>query len=480
MRSNEDFDIGQEGIDTQYERDYINYRPKINYEKPQTDGSSGLSADTASQPDLLEEIGESSIISVWEDVVDIIGKINDTEKNVREKLNDSFVPISPRFQEAVKKAAERIGYSEITDRIPFELYKKTFENPESPDSSLIQDIYEEYTSDVQGNLNAELYTDVIEVKNDWGDMVEFVKKGLFAQVVPMDKVPRDISMDDTNLIQVEEKEEAMLEEYAALLKLRKVNEEIYMQLSSSEYGSDRYHQSVQELDDTKREIVKIEKRLFTKTEMVDLVRRKASDTEDSIDLIENSIDFDPYEGDKYEVLYGLLKQFGSKEKMQTGVRKMQAILKLSVDGKKMISGTMKSNLRGIAGGASKRRINRTLINGVHLRNEVFADVYDVMKHLDGVPNNSNFESMINHITDGVQQAELMYHQQASDFYKIHGMDAQLRNDKVVSLIDKDMARSTYKLMGNVLGYTKDVNQTWPAEENLSQWLNDFMEHTKLV
>ena len=75
---------------------------------------------------------------------------------------------------------------------------------------------------------------MIEVKNDWGDMVEFVKKGLFAQVVPMDKVPRDISIDDTNLIQVEEKEEAMLEEYAALLKLRKVNEEIYMQLSSSE------------------------------------------------------------------------------------------------------------------------------------------------------------------------------------------------------------------------------------------------------
>ena len=96
MRSNEDFDIGQEGIDTQYERDYINYRPKINYEKPQTDGSSGLSADTASQPDLLEEIGESSIISVWEDVVDIIGKINDTEKKLSEKLKDSFVPVSTR------------------------------------------------------------------------------------------------------------------------------------------------------------------------------------------------------------------------------------------------------------------------------------------------------------------------------------------------------------------------------------------------
>lgn len=480
MRSNEEFEIGQEGIDTQYERDYINYRPKINYTRPEADDSSGLSADTASQPDLIEEISESSIISVWEDVVEVIKTIDDTEQKLSEKLRDVSVPIPPVSLEAVKKAVTNMGYSEITDRIPFDLYKKTFEKPDSPDSVLIQDLYEDYMSDVEGQLNAEIYTDVIEMQNDWKDILEFIKKALFAQIVSIDKVPKEISIDDASLTEVREKEQAMLHEYSTILKLRQVNEEIYMQLSQNEYGSGRYYKSIEDLDSAKRQVMNLEKRLFTKAEIVDLVERKASDTQDSIDLIANSIDFDPYEDDRYEILYGLLKQFPSKDAMQKGMRKMQAILKLSVDGKKMTTNTMQSSLRGIASRASKQRINKTLVNGVHLRNEVFNEVYDIMKHLDGIPNNSNFESMINHITDGVGQAENMYRQQASDFHKIHGMDAQLRNDKVISVIDKDMARSTYKLMGSVLSYVRDINQTWPTESNLSEWLKDFMEHNKLT
>ncbi|MDK2600726.1 hypothetical protein QO179_24840 [Bacillus stercoris] len=76
----EEFDIGGQGIDTQYERDYINYRPKIKYTTPLIDSTFGSSVDTAGQPQ-LDQINDSSIISVWEDVVDVINSIDDLEKN---------------------------------------------------------------------------------------------------------------------------------------------------------------------------------------------------------------------------------------------------------------------------------------------------------------------------------------------------------------------------------------------------------------
>lgn len=476
--SDELFDIGGQGIDTQYERDYINYRPKITYTSPLIDSTYGLSADTASQESELDQIGDSSVISTWEDVIDVLTEIDKLEEQLSETLKDISVPIPASFQDDIKKAAEKLEYPGITDSIPFALYKKSFDFP-SPESSLIQDMFEEYMSDVNGNLNGELYADVMEIKQDWVDVTDFIKKGLFTQIVSLDKVPTDLDKENPALIEIKEKEEAMADEYARLLRLRSINEEIYYQLSESEYGSERYYQAVKDLDDTRRQVVNLEKKLFTKTEVVDLIGRKASDTSDSVSLITNSIDFDPYEEDKYEVLYGLLKQFKTKESMTTGLKKMQAVLKLSVDGKKNNTDSLKLNLRGIAGRTTKRKINQTLVNGIHLRNEIFGEVYDIMSNIDGIPSSENFEMMADHISDGVQQSESMYRQQASDFYKVHMMDASLRTEKLVSLIDKDAARSTYKLLGGVVNYTKDVNTSWPAEDQMSTWLNDFMEHSKI-
>lgn len=479
MSRNEDFNIGSQGIDTQYERDYINYRPVIDYTTGMIDSTSGLSADTASQQE-LEEITQVSIISVWEDIVDLIQQVNTVEETLSDKLEDISVSVGATFQEAVKDAAEELGYTDFTDTIPFELYKLTFESPESPGSSLIQDIYEEYLSDVTGNLNGELYADVAEIKNDWKDMLEFIQKGLFTQIVSIDKVPTELTTDDARLDEIHEQEKQMAEEYAALLKLDTVNTAIYEQLYAQEYGSDRYYESVKEMEETRRELINMEKKLFTKAETVDLIERKASDTSDSIELITNSIDFDPYDESKYEVLYGLLKQFSTKSDMQTGLRKMQAVLKLSVDGKKTVTDAMKLNLRGIAGNATKKKINRTLVNGIQLRTGVFNEVYDIMNYLDGIPNSGDFETMATHIADGIQQAELMYQSQASDFYKIHSMDSELRTDKLASVIDKDAARSTYQLIDKVLAYAKDIDTSWPTEDKLSSWLNGFMEHSNLT
>lgn len=474
----EEFNIGGQGIDTPYERERINYRPSITYTPPVIDSSYGSSVDTASQ-ESLEEIGDTSIMSLWEDVVDVIQKVDSVESNLSEKLKTFKAPVSSFYQEAIQKAAEELGYQGITDNIPFSLYRETFSLPPSPETALIQDAFEEYASDVNGQLNAELYADIAEIKNDWKDMLEFIKKGLFAQLVSIDEVPSDLSTSDSALEVIQEKEALMRDQYAQVLKVRKLNEQIFMQLSTVEYGSDRYFQSVKDLDDIKREQVNLEKKLFTKTEVVDLIERKASDTDDNVELIENSIDFDPYKEEKYEVLYGLLKQFNSKESMQRGIRKMQAILKLSVDRRKIDTNDVKDNLRGIAGSKTKRRINKTLVNGIHLKNEVFGEVYDIMNHLDGVPDNENFDVMANYLSEGIAHAEELYKAQASDFYKIHAMDSQLRSDKLVGLIEKDTARSTYKLMDKVIAYSNDVNQTWPSDAELSTWLSEFMQHGEI-
>jgi hypothetical protein len=100
--------------------------------------------------------------------------------------------------------------------------------------------------------------------------------------------------------------------------------------------------------------------------------------------------------------------------------------------------------------------------------------------LDGIPNNNDFDTIATHISDGIYQADIIYKSQASDFYKIHRMDNELRSNRLTALIHKDAARSAYKLMGSILNYSENVNNSWPNENELSKWVKDFMENSNLT
>lgn len=469
--------IGGPGIDTQYERDLINYRPDISYEKPMVNTKGGLSTDTASQKQELKKINNSiPLTSLWGEVVDVINKINNLEEQLSTKLKDVSSKFPSRRAVDIIGAAERLGY-QITDSIPFELYKETFNHLGSGDAEIIKDAYEDYQADVSGILVAELYADAKEMQQDWEDMIPFINKGLFGQVVSEGKYPTSIKKDDTNLQAIQSSDQQISEEYAQALKLAKVNEEIMYHLMTNEYGSDRYYQIEEELKNDRRRLDNLRRKINTRNEILDLIRRKASNASDGAEFINNSIDFSPYKGKEHDVLYHILRQYAGKEDMAQGLRKLQAVLKLSIDNKKTSINGTKGNLRGIAGRHTKNKINRTLVNGIHLRNEIFGDVYDIMQYFDGVPKNRTFEDVANHIAQGTTQAEDSYHSQSMDFYKIHSMDAELRNRKLKGLIDKDSARSIYKMIEGVLKFIRQSGK-WPSKDNLSQWFDGFLEYYK--
>lgn len=478
----DEFDIGSSGIDTQYERDYINYRPNIQYTPPSGNAGQGLYADTANQSQngvITDNVSGASAINTWNTVVDTVNKINQLVNTLSSKLQNVSVPIPASKQPIVQQAAQELGIQGITDSIPFNVYKGTFSNPTSPPAIIIQNTYEDYMADVNGSLNGEIFTDVMEMQNDWVDMMDFIKRGLFAQIVPLNQTPTSFTTDDSNLDGIKAAEGQLDATYAQLLLILRVNQQIFDQVSITSYGTQDYYDALAQLNDVKRQIEMLEKKLFTKAEVVDLVSRKASDTTDTITLLNNTVDFDPFDGDKYQLLYGILRQFPTRDAAVTGMKKMMALLKLSIDGKITNTKSKRETLRGMAGSTNKRKINNVLVNGIHLRNEVSNDVYDIMNNLDGIPSVDTFNVVAGHITDGVTQAEKMYNQQTSDFYKMHVMDSNVRTSKIASVIDKDAARSTYQLLNMVVNYTQNVNATWPNEASLSAWLMDFMSHNNI-
>lgn len=475
MRSKHTKNYGGAGVDTQYERDYINYKPKIEYnpeklyEKYQLDEK-----DIAGG--YLTEIVTSNIADALNESVVAIERIRNIEVKMSELLKDYIAYVE--LDDEIRKAARNLGFETLTDGIPFALYKESFNHPLSIDAYTIQEAFERYTSDVNGNLLAEMYADVAEISNDWASMENFIKVGLLAQLTDVNKLPKELTTDGSEILAIREIERQLTEQYAGELKIKSVSQEAYLTLAKTKYGSNEYYTAVAEYDSSKRRLMNLEKKLFTKTEIVDLIERKASDTNEALDFIEQVFDYQAFGDEKYDILYNVLRQYDSKTDAVEGLSKINVLLKLSVDGKNDTTNEMKNTLRGLAGYENKSKINQNLINGVHLRNEVFTSVYDTLKNIDGVPNAGSFGSILNHISDGVNEAEKRYQLQLSDFYKVHTMDSELRNNKMVSVIDKDAARSTYKIVSEVIAYMNEENRSYPNPAKLSTWLTEFMEQAK--
>lgn len=472
----EDKIIGGFGIDTQYERDYINYRPKIEYNNPKRNAGE-LSVDTDSQrTDDLEEANSPVVVSTWERAVDILNDLDDVEQELSEKLKDVTAKIPEKHLVMVREAAKKFDQT-VDNDIPFGLYKATFTYPGSREAVLIQDVFEDFHSDVGGMLNAELYADVIEMKNDWSDMITFIKRGLFLQIVGGEKLPAATSNEDDNLEYIHEAEKEMINNYLTALKTDKTNGDQYRKLYIEAFESDAYFEAMKEYQNGERNTKMLEKRIHALWETGEQVNTKAAAATRAIKLIKGTIDFKPYSEKEYDILYHMLKQYRDKQGLMNGLKKVKAIVKLSVDHKKASVNELKENARGIAGRKMKQKINNSLANGIHLRNEISIDVHDLLEHFDGVPDEKGFEIMANHIATGLKQANQVYGDQSSDFYKAHAMDAKLRDSKIKGLIDKDASRQIYRILGEVSEHADDVGK-WSEETELGAWLTGFMENRK--
>lgn len=474
--SEEDKIIGGFGIDTQYERDYINYRPKIEYNNPNRNAGE-LSVDTDSQrANDLEEANSPVTVSTWERTIGILDDLDNVEKELSDKLKDVTAQIPDKHVAMVREAANKFGQP-VDNVISFGLYKATFSYPGSREAVLIQDIFEDFHSDVGGMLNAELYADVVEMKNDWSDMITFIKRGLFLQIVAGDKLPASTSTEDDNLEYIHEAEKEMIDNYLTALKTDKTNGDRYRKFLIESFESEAYFEAAKKHQDGERNTKMLEKRIHALWETGELVNTKAASATKAIKLIKGTIDFQPYSKKEYDILYHMLKQYKDKQSLASGLNKIRAILKLSVDHKKAQVSELKENARGIAGRQMKQKINNSLANGIHLRNEVSIDVHDLLEHFDGVPDAKGFEIVANHIATGLKQANLVYGDQSSDFYKAHAMDADLRSNKLKGLIDKDASRQIYRMLGDVSKHVNDVGK-WSDEAELDAWLTGFVENTK--
>lgn len=460
--------VGSTGIDTQYEHDTINYHPTFDYKKRIDNIESGLDDNDPTVNDLEtnDQLSFSDLITTVSQVED---QIKDLETQLNTQLANETVPLSS-FSDSddIREAAQELGVT-ITDNIPFSLYQLALESDTSA-AKLIQDKFEQYEADVNGNINAELYPQLESMKKDWEQIDNFILYGIVGQIDPdMVTTGLDITSDTVKSI-LQDKEQAVLDSYNKQLANNEADDEALLNLSVTAYGTDQYYQMKSKLDNGERSAENTLRLMNTKSEAINLVAGKASDAQDQLSFIQESIDFDPYPDSKGSMVMSLMGQYSDEKSAISGLSKLSVLLKLTIDQKINNLSAPKATSSQVVNLTNKAKVNGALVNAIYLRNQVVSEAYDLMNNYSGIPSDDDFGVLANNIVDGINQAEESYRQRADDFYKIHTLDTSLRGEQLVGIVNKESARSAYHILQNISQAALSDNSFSLSNSNLNNWV----------
>jgi hypothetical protein len=460
------------GIDTKQERDYINYQPSIEYIKPAVNST----YQELQQSQDLEEIqvSQSSTVDTWKDVITVIDSLNQIQDDIEKQLKDTTVIVPDKMLDLVSEAARKYGYELNGNQLSFGLYKKALLSLDSHEKIIVVDAFENYYTDINGSLEGEIYPDVIEMKEDFTNLVDFLKKGVFLQFIDKDSLPTDMLADDDKLSQIKQTEIQLLSKYLGVKKDMEQTADSMRKLHVLSPETQEYFVANARFEEVNKTFKDLRRRIYTKNESTSLVQAKTMHTGSLVNSMANALTANVYKNTSYELLYALLSQYSSGQAIEKGLRKIQVLMKLAMDRQVEDLTAVKSDIKGIANNTNKKNVNNALVKAVHLRNEVFGEVYDLFDHITDLPDNPMFDAVADHIANGALLANDLYTQQSSDFYKVHNMDVDLRMEKLQLITDKDVARKFYGIIDKLIIYAKQKNG-WAQGSQLSGWLKEFVQ-----
>src|SRR5690606_10277649 len=135
--------------------------------------------------------------------------------------------------------------------IDFATYKETFENPEEPGNSLIQDIVNEYAEDVGGNYHLEVYEDFQEIQAGLKEGY-FLYSELILKAYMDGDIPEEPVIDEETIDRIDKAVLNERDRVAALKKAAEQEENVYYESLRTEYGTPEFFKKTREFEKKNR------------------------------------------------------------------------------------------------------------------------------------------------------------------------------------------------------------------------------------
>lgn len=453
MRTLEDKDyVGNSGIDTQLERDHINYVPSIEQLEKRTTGNSSPGNNDSGTSLEPNEDAPYPVSNTYIKVGNAYSFVTVLVSQLQSEFKNTHIPISSEWLDTVLASDVKIdGLDRITlDKgIPFDIYDKAIENTENPTYSLIQDAVEAYAEDIDGSIKLELYPDAKELQINLEELHYVLGNTLYSHLVDSAQIPEKPTIDETFYNALQKQEGKQEEAFTALKDLHSLNEKIYYNLLTTAFESDEYFDALTSYQVTKREHDDFSRRMNQQSDFVSFAETDSGLSYKCARRMNRKI-ISGSDVSEEEVKALLTKQYEDNTDYKRACSQMQAAMKLQINKQIENKKQQKDVLKTTGGLALKKRVHDEVINLTSIRNDVFLDLYGMMNNMVEPTRSDDVESFLNQVSEGMELVRDNYKLYLQEMYQVHMIDQEIRFDKVNLVGDKQIARDGYWLLDNLL------------------------------
>lgn len=438
-------------IDTEAERSILEYRPKVKYE-PNKPFTVNLPVEEVTEEDPEENLDEDGNYLPSEKPAKQYDQFATTWKLLnqmidftKEKIKDVKIPLSEKQIETLYESFPFLGQQlEQQGFIDFETYEKTFEDPDAPGNSLIQDIVHSYAEDVEGSLDLELFEDLKEMQSTVAEGFFLFRESILKNYMDGD-IPATPEKNEEITKQIDEAVKKQKEWFMDITENYESKELEYYESLKSEYGSPEFYKKTEEYMQKKRPYDIALREEKTLKEMGLLVDGLLIGSEECSELIKSGLVFGS-KIDSEEVMKVLENQATTKEQLAGLMKLTQLSLKLQVNQQIEEKKQYRDVLKNINSLSRKKRAHDELLMAFELRNKMYLNMYDTMQHLESPSKAPGVEAFLNQLAGGLSLVQGQYDSFLQDVYLMYVSEHEVRKEKIGKALDKENARAGYSLV----------------------------------
>jgi hypothetical protein len=471
----------QHGIKSEHDRELIEYKPIISYEKLAGANinnvviPSGYSVDNEIQ-NVIDRLPSNTTSTL----VTFNNKMQGLLTTIESRLLESPAITTPINADAVAEAARNLGI-DISNGITYEIYKSLMNDQynDNYDRQVIIEAWQTYHSDVNGTLSGEYYTELLELNQDFNNIIDFWGRSALKYINP--EIALDIQNPSAALSIIENDEQVLINKLILYKKeIDDVSTNLGRHIVKTKDPDDpsniAYDKLMNKFTALGNEYNLILRKCNVICEVSDVIDKKLNMNYVAIEKMESSINEttqNTFGGKLVDTLESLLT--GCLESDFLGsLKRLRVMVKYQLDVENRDINAEKKKADSAFNNKIKKAAQDMCVKDIAVKVGVS---HPLLNELGYMPNSSS--NLLKPITDkllkALGSAESAYGNNIVQLYGAHSKNAEAFTRRAIDIADKDISRELYKIFNEIIKHIENGGDS-PTTGNLRGWIVGFLSN----
>lgn len=422
------------GIDTEQERERINYKPIEQLTERERKVIIETKSNTSSPDIIIRE--DYPIRDMAEQLDNLYENIQELKTIIEAQIQDIQVSLRDISPEA-EALALQLGIEPPV--LTSTVYKNLLLGTLTPETEYLLDIWESEAEDVTGTLAMEYYEDVLEIEKDFHLSIEFINETVFKDT----KIPYSINGENNKLLG-----EAERSLYSERKSLREQEDKLEQEIREATIYRDAKKLAM--LKDSSRKLRQMMNDLnlqeTIEEEGYETIAGKMGHQYTNIRMMKRNLGKELYSEGTY--LKKMFPYHENEQELKDSMQKAKGLLKVSVDKQNMDKQKKKEVIRQHLSIDKRKRVQNNVLDHIDMTKSWSSQWKQLL--LEQEEADEEQEMFFESLAIGMKETFDKRHTMMQEFYTVSLEEGLNRNSKIRNVFQKEKAREGYKQVKSLL------------------------------